>query len=166
MDPSLTAFGWAVLLDGVVLEAGCIQTKPSSKKLRIRKGDDKTRRISEVNLTLMSLIKSHNICYLLAELPHGSQSATAASALAIVTTIIQCLSDFYEIGIEWYSEQDSKKCVLGKKEAAKIEMINAISKHYPSVKWNEIKYKDEAIADAIAIHYTAKKMSPFIKGML
>jgi len=37
-------------------------------------------------------------------------------------------------------------------------MVTAIDKLY-RVEWKGVKYQDEAIADALAIHYTALKQS-------
>ena len=46
-DPSMTAWGWAVLSgSGKVYKTGCIKTSPEQKKRRIRKGDDTVRRAS------------------------------------------------------------------------------------------------------------------------
>jgi len=158
-DPSITAWGWAVVdTANTILAAGCIKTAPEYKKRRIRKGDDTVRRVSEINQTLLRVIKHYKVSYLLTELPHGSQNASAAVMIGIVTGIVQTLSDALEIGVEWFAEQDAKKCVLGKNSASKQEMITAIDKLY-RVKWKGVKYQDEAIADALAIHYTALKQS-------
>jgi Holliday junction resolvasome RuvABC endonuclease subunit len=165
LDPSITAFGWAVIRDNLILEAGCIKTTPTDKKLRIRKGDDRCRRITEINSVLIDVIKRHSICFIVSEQPHGSQSAVAAIMIGITLGLIQTLADCLEIGLEWYSEGDSKSCVLGKHKAEKEEMVKAIDKLY-KVAWTSIGYKDEAIADSVALYHTAKKLSPTIKMML
>jgi Holliday junction resolvasome RuvABC endonuclease subunit len=165
LDPSFTAFGWAVLRGNEVIDSGCIITKPMDKKLRIRVGDDRVRRVKEINNILKSIIQKHYVCFILSELPHGSQSAPAASALGMVTAQVQTISDMLDIGIEWYSENDSKKAVLGKSSATKSEMVDKIDKLY-EVDWQGVKYIDEAVADAIAVHYTAKQNSSIIKHMI
>jgi Holliday junction resolvasome RuvABC endonuclease subunit len=76
--------------------------------------------------------------------------------------MVQTISDTLEIPVEWYSEMDSKKFVLGKKAAVKSEMIEAIKKLY-DVPWKNIKYHDEAVADAIAVYHTAVGLSPTLK---
>lgn len=163
-DPSITAWGWVVIdiQDQVVLEAGCIKTIPNHKKLRIRKGDDTTRRISEINQALLHVFKKYDVKYILSELPHGSQSAVGAVMIGIVTGIVQTFADIKGIGIEWYSEADSKMCNLGKRAATKDEMITAIDKLY-AMPWTNIGYKDEAMADAMAVYHTALKSSNIIK---
>ena len=162
-DPSITAWGYAVLdVKNKVLTTGCIKTEPKHKMLRIRKGDDTVRRVSEINQHLLSVIRKYKVTYILSELPHGSQSATAAVMIGIVTGVMQTIADTLEIGVEWYSEGDSKKTVLGKRSAVKQEMISAVDDLY-EVPWEGIGYRDEAVADALAIHYTASKQSNVIQ---
>lgn len=164
-DPSFTAWGWAVLDEkGIPLEVGCIKTEPEYKKKRIRKGDDLTRRINEINLQLLDVIRRYDIKLILSELPHGSQNAQAAVMIGGVTAIIQTLSDVLDIAIEWYSEQDSKNAIFGKRAATKKAMVDAIGKLYKII-WTGIAYKDEAVADALAIHYVASQQSQILKMM-
>lgn len=164
-DPSFTAWGWAVVDgDGIVIDSGTIKTAPEHKKTRIRKSDDRTRRISEINQTLIELVHKHHIDFILSELPHGSQNAAAAVMIGAVIGILQMLSDVLELPIEWYSEADSKKALLNKKSATKEEMVRAISQHY-KVPWTGIGFRDEAVADALAVHYVASKQSAILKMM-
>lgn len=162
MDPSLTGFGFAVVCKKKVLFSGCIKTKPNHKKLRIRVGDDRTRRVSEINNILKDVIKKYKIAYLVSELPHGSQSASSAVSLGLMTAIVQSMSDYLGIGLEWYSEGDAKKAALGKQSSTKKEMIDKMSEKYKAA-WPSAKYKKEAIADALAIHYVANRNSHVLK---
>lgn len=162
-DPSLTAWGYAVLnTQGVVHATGCIKTEPQAKKRRIREGDDLVRRISEINKELLYVMAIHRVNYILGELPHGSQSAVAAKMIGVVTAIIQSFADLHNLGIEWYSEADVKKCLSGRRNLSKQETINLIRNHY-DVQWTGIKYKDEAVADALAIFHAAKQQSNIFK---
>jgi Holliday junction resolvasome RuvABC endonuclease subunit len=162
-DPSFTAWGWAILNSNKdVIDHGVIKTQLADKKLRIRKGDDRVRRIVELNTELLRVIKKYKVNYMAAELPHGSQNAQAAIMMGACAGIIQTLSDTLKIGLEWYNEADAKKCALGKTSAAKIEMITKMMGEY-SMRWYKVKYKDEALADALAIHYVACKQSSTLK---
>lgn len=162
-DPSMTAWGWAVMdLSGNVIKTGCIRTSPETKARRIRAGDDKVRRVNEINVQLLQIIRNNDVCMILSELPHGSQSASAAVMIGIVTGIVQTVSDVLNIPVEWYSEADAKNRLLGKRSAAKQDIIQAISKLY-RVPWKNIKYHDEAVADAIAIYNVAKDQSCIFK---
>jgi Holliday junction resolvasome RuvABC endonuclease subunit len=162
-DPSLTAWGYAIIdLECQVREAGCIKTAPENKKRKIRKGDDSVRRVSEINNMLQSLIEQYHINYILTELPHGSQNASAARMIGYVVGMLQTWSDSLNIGIEWYSENDVKKYLFGRGSVTKTEMIEKI-KTKLNVNWYNIKYKDEAIADALGIYLTALDKSSALK---
>jgi len=164
-DPSFTAWGWAVLnTKGEILDRGCIKTAPEHKKTRIRVSDDRSRRAGEITRFLLDVIKEWNVGLLLSESPHGSQNAQAAIMIGIVTGITTAIAECLNIPIEYYSEQDSKKAVLGKRAATKGDMIDAISGLY-EVDWFKIKYADEAVADALAVHYVASQQSQMIKMM-
>lgn len=162
-DPSFTAWGWAVVnMKGMVEAVGCIKTEPESKKRRIRKGDDTVRRISEINHVLMEIIGRHNVQCIISELPHGSQNAQAAVMIGAVAAIVQTIADVKGLPVDWYSEQDAKKHLLGKKSATKKEVIDSISKIY-KVPWKGVKYHDEAVADAMAVYNVAKTQNQIIK---
>ena len=165
-DPSICAWGWAVLYaDGTVLETGCIKTESSNKKLNIRKGDDRIRRVNEINQELLRIIDKYKIRWMVSEQPHGSQSAVAAVMIGICLGMLQTISDCKSIGLEWYSEGDCKKTLLGKRSAVKGETIAAVHNIF-DVKWTGIKYIDEAVADAISVFYCAKKTSSVLKNGL
>lgn len=164
-DPSFTAWGYAVINNqGRILTTGCIKTATEGKKRRIRKSDETAGRISEINQRLLGLIKKYDIQYILSEAPHGSQNANAAVMVGAVAAMIQTISDCLDIGVEYYSEQDSKKCLLSKKAATKQETIDAITELY-NVPWKKVKYFDEAVADAIAVFHVARKQSSTLKLM-
>lgn len=165
-DPSICAWGYAVIsMDEEILEANCIKTESGGKKMRIRKGDDSIRRINEITSELIRVIKEHNVVFIISELPHGSQSASAAVMIGMVTGIMQTIADCFDIGIEWYSEGDSKHSLLGKRSATKGETIKAVKKLY-DVPWFNVGYRDEAIADAMSIYYLARKSSGTLKALL
>jgi len=164
-DPSYTAWGWAVISkEDDILKTGCIKTVGEGKKRRIRKGDEDVQRTGEILQILLRVIEDYDIRYILTELPHGSQNAMDAKFMGAQMAILESISVIKEIGIEWYSEGDAKKCALGKISATKKEMINAMGKIYDAP-WTGVKYKDEALADALAIHHCASKESSTLKLM-
>ena len=162
-DPSLTGWGYAIIEPpNNIIEVGCIKTGAENKKRRIRKGDDTIRRVSEINHELLKVIRHHKINYILSELPHGSQNASAATMVGIVSGIAQTIADTLNLPIDWYSEGDAKKHLLNKRSATKQETIDAIKSLY-HVPWFGIKYKDEAVADALAIYHVALSESSLLK---
>lgn len=163
-DPSFTAWGYAVIdsKNNYILRSDCIKTAPEQKKRRIRASDDRTRRTKEIVQALIWIIKNYNVEFILSEAPHGSQNAQAAIMIGMVAGITTAIAECLDIPIEFYSEQDSKKAVLGKKAATKGDMIEAIDKLY-EVDWTGTKYIDEAVADALAVYHTATKQSELLK---
>lgn len=163
-DPSMTAWGYSILTyDNQILLVDCIKTEKLAGKLRIRVGDDDCRRINDIGSILRDVIHQYNVTFIIGELPGGgSKSSAAAKSLGQAKSILQSAATFLNIPIEWFSENDSKKAVLRKQSATKQEMIDAIDKLY-DVPWTGTKYKDEAIADSLAIHYVASQQSSILK---
>jgi Holliday junction resolvasome RuvABC endonuclease subunit len=83
--------------------------------------------------------------------------------IGIVMGIMETFSVALNIGVEWYSEGDSKNSVLGKGAASKDEMIYAIKKLYPDLKLKNVKYYDEAICDAMGVYHVAMQQSNALK---
>jgi Holliday junction resolvasome RuvABC endonuclease subunit len=166
-DPSITAWGWVILrADGKIIEAGAIKTTPSNKKLQTRKGDDRVRRVTELNVELIRLIKKYNVCLLISELPHGSQSAVAAVMIGMVSGVMQTIGDCLNIPVEWYSEGDAKKAISGKRSVEKDEMVEIVKGIYTHVPWKETKWQDQAIADSLAVYHVAKQQSQMLKLLM
>ena len=163
LDPSLTAFGWAVIRpNGTVADAGVIQTKPADKKLKIRKGDDFVKRVNTLCVQLHGIIKWHNCKLIVSEQPHGSQSAVAAKALGAVLGLVQTTAHFSGCGLEWYMEGECKLNLLDRRSANKGDVIKKIEKKYPETPWKKTKVANEAIADSITVWHLAKRESPTI----
>ncbi len=161
-DPSYTAWGWAVLHGHLVQAAGVIVTQPEAKKRRIREGDDFVRRTNTIISELKQIIDKYHVTYIVSELPHGSQNAKAAKMMGAVPGILESFNVIENTPVEWYSEADAKKALLGCISASKKEIINSIDSLY-EVSWTSTKYIDEAVADALAIYYCAECNSPTIK---
>lgn len=163
-DPSFTAWGYVIInYSGKVKKAVVIKTNSEAKKRRIRKGDDRIRRVNEINTILLDDIREWNVHVILTEQPHGSQSASAAIMIGIVIGVIQTISDCLKIPVEWYSEGDSKHALLGKRSATKEETIKKIKQYYGDVPWTGIGFRDEAIADSMSVYHLARKTSDLIK---
>ena len=164
-DPSLCGWGWAVLdWRGEVVASGAERTNPKATKMRVRKGDDLVRRCSEITTALLQVIDEWKVEYLVSELPSGSQSASAAVMIGIVTGVVQTLSASLYLPIEWYSQQDAKKAAMLPRRAGKKAMLEAMRMEYKNWEHN-VGWMDEAIADALAVHNVARKQSPVLMYM-
>jgi len=148
----------------MVQASGVIVTKPEAKKRRIRVGDDDVRRVGELLSQLLKIIEKYNVTFIVTELPHGSQNSRGAIMIGIVLGVMQSFNFILNIPVEWYSENDAKKALLGRISATKAQVIDAIDSLY-EVAWTNTKYVDEAVADALAIYYCAEQFSATIKFM-
>ena len=162
-DPSMTAWGWVVLsLEGEVLDQGCFKTEPAGKKARVRAGDDRIRRINEINSVFSSLLKKYDIQYMCAELPHGSQNARGAVMIGLVVGLLQTLATFCNIPIEWFSEDDAKKSIAGSRKVSKDDMVKLIEDNF-DINLDDAKWKVQGIADAMAVYHVALRQSNILK---
>lgn len=163
-DPSLTAWGWAIINDsGRVVETGAIRTEYRAKKMSIREGDDRVRRINELTSKLLRILEKYDVALILSELPHGSQSSSAAFMIGVVTGVAQTIGNCMNISVEWFGESDAKRAVGGKRNLSKEGMIDKIREIYPEVQWTGVKKENEAIADAVAIYHLATRQSEMLK---
>lgn len=122
-------------------------------------------RIEFIGNKLKEVIEEYEVKFIVSELPHGSQSALAATALGLVSGLVSGASIFSDIGLEWYNEGECKKSLLGKISATKGDIIIAIDNLY-NVPWKGVMYHDEAVADAMAVYHTAMKKSPYLKTFI
>jgi Holliday junction resolvasome RuvABC endonuclease subunit len=162
-DPSMTAWGWAVLdFKGNILKTGCIKTAPDSKKKNLRKGDDRVRRAAEIINQLHEIVDEFNVKLIISEQPHGSQNASAAVMIGMVIGMLQAFAIGRNVGIEWYSEGDVKRELFHRQAVAKKEMIDYISQKL-SFQFSGTKYIDEAVADSLGVYLTAVKQSSTVQ---
>lgn len=163
-DPSMTAWGWAIIDEyGHVVDSGAIKTIPTDKKLRVRKGDDNTRRITDITGVLLQIISVYRPAVIISELPHGSQSAVAALMLGFATAILQTMANTLNIPLEWYSEGDAKLAVCGKRSIEKNAMVALMHEKNPTMTVRKIKWVDQAVADSLAVYYAALNQSSLLK---
>lgn len=164
-DPSITAWGWAVVdpTDNSIIDCGCIKTVPQSKVLRTRKGDDRVRRVQEITFGLIQVVEKYHPALILSELPHGSQSAVAAVMIGIATGVMQTLGDCFKIPVEWFSEGDAKMAVVGARSVAKDTMVGFICELFQCDPWKKTKADNQAIADSLAVYYVGRQQSTSLK---
>lgn len=101
LDPSMTAFGWAVIAltpDGpVLIAAGVIETKPTPgpkrKKLGLSVAEDDARRARFLRRELAAIIHAHSPALVAVEAGFGSQTAKAAKLLGAAQAVAACVID-------------------------------------------------------------------------
>lgn len=155
IDPSLTATGWVRCEfehgELIVHAKGCIRTKPSAKKLRLRKGDDDHRRIGVIWRELRAAAKG---CSAIAsEQPAGfAKGARAARAVAMSLAVVSCLGQADGREVLWFQPAEAKRAATGKATASKAEVRDAAVAHTPTLLAGlTAEPEREAVADALSV---------------
>lgn len=169
LDPALANFG---MVKGVIDLGSCALTvesvllvetaKDGSKQ--VRKGSDDLRRCREIVEAMRSFCDGATLGF--AEVPSGgAKSANALKALSMATALLgACPVPLIEV-----QPSEVKMATVGKKTAAKEDMIEfAIEKH-PEAEWLTYKRhgkllyadKNEHIADAVCSIYAGMKTQQF-----
>jgi Holliday junction resolvasome RuvABC endonuclease subunit len=161
IDPSIRETGYVVFQrestdhEFEPVEGSCLKTQKSDKY--DKKGQDRLRRIGQINHGLQLVIKRRNIEYIVSELPTGSQSASAATTLGLVTGAVKTICDLNDISHSFYNDKMCKSVVFNKK-MDKDEVVEAMQEEYPDAYiWQDVKYRDQSMADSIVVFKTALK---------
>ena len=152
MDPSLTAFGWAIVNGDEYIEGGCIKTKPSKKDADHL---DIIFRGSYIAMTLKKLIEEHKPDEAEFEIPVGSKSSKALRALAMVEGIVISALTQHKIPFKAIMARNVKLALTGKRNAEKEEILEVVKQHFP-IDLTLTKVELFAISDALAVHLALK----------
>lgn len=163
LDPSKTCTGYVVYDpdENKIVDSGTYAIEPEKHK---RKTDQYVEEAGLYTNFLLDLFLKWGFNYIITEYPHGSQSATASRALSMVNSIISAFSHLilFKAPIT-YLESDAKIGYFDRSQVSKEETREAMHKEYPDYKPAKrgskvVKYKDEAISDALLIlHNHLKK---------
>jgi Holliday junction resolvasome RuvABC endonuclease subunit len=163
IDPALANFGLArffydtsagkLSLVGLKL----IETEPGGQK-GVRKNSDDLRRATEHYEAIKVWMDVTDV--LMAEIPHGAQSARASLSNGVCYGLLAAASTYRPL-IQ-VTAAEVKKTVTGRVTATKDEMIEWATKAYPEAEWKrrklkgvmELTDKNEHLADACAIAHT------------
>jgi len=139
---------------GIVLQCldlKLVTTEQETAK-SVRKSSSDLRRASEIVTAIRSFVGCAAVAC--AEVPSGSQSATAARALGIAVGVLaSCPIPVIEV-----SQQEVKMASIGVKTASKEQIINWAVQRWPGAPWRTRKSKgqlvylkdNEHLADACA----------------
>ena len=158
LDPAFRNFGIAVakldLLSGEfeIEELKLIRTEADKVKT-VRKSSDDMRRASEILDGVLVTLGRYDCPFVMAEVPVGSQSASAMKAVGISYGILAAVDREYPVTQVTASE--AKFAATGVKTATKEEMIEWAVKNYPKANWlkrgNTYTKNNEHLADAVAV---------------
>lgn len=168
LDPAFAAFGVVIAdLDLTTLELDVVAMhlikteKQASKGYRV--SSDNLRRAREINTALEQYYPEAELIF--SEIPQGSQSAKACTALGIAVGIVAS----GPLPIIEVTAFEVKKNAVGKKTASKGEMIEWATSLYPLASWKvksrkgKITYTadNEHLADAIGVIAAGVKTTQF-----
>ncbi len=148
LDVAFANLGWAILVQGEPVVWGTIATEKTRKR-GVLASDDYARRCAETASQLNEIIYAHDPKGIVGEFPSGSQNATAAKLLGGAGGIVVAVATCNNLPCEWITEGDSKKAALGKRSAAKEEVMEWVKAKYPDLHWPKTKKAFEHVADAI-----------------
>jgi hypothetical protein len=163
LDPSKTCTGY-VIYD---LETEKIVTygtfKIEAKDEHKRKTDQYADETQVYADFFLNLFMDYGFDLIVTEYPHGSQSAKASWALSMVNATILTFSHLIlSTPAITYLESDAKRSYFDKNSVSKDEVRQAMAKEFPTYEpalyhGKVVKYKDEAVSDALLILNTHLK---------
>lgn len=168
LDPAFAAFGVVVAelnldtLEIDILAMELLKTEKMAGK-GYRVSSDNLRRAQSLNTGLLQHYPEASLVF--SEIPQGSQSAKACTALGIAVGIVACCP----LQIIEATAMEVKKASTGKKNASKQEMIEWATTLYPSAPWKtkirkgELSFTNdnEHLADAIGVIHAGIETSQF-----
>ncbi len=133
------------------VELKLVTTKANSDK-QVRKSSSEMERARHLGRELVSFSVGASVAF--AEVPSGSQSASAARALGIAVGVLsQCPLPMVEV-----SPMEVKQLFANNRSVSKAEIINWAVNRWPDADWNTVRRKqkteitqnNEHLADACA----------------
>lgn len=151
LDPSLRAFGWAVIEDDDFIDGGCIVTK-SDKGKSITQSDLDSLTIITNELQLVINKFKCDVVYF--EIPIGSKSNRASQALNSVKGVVIATCILSKIKFFPVSAKKVKNQLTNDNNASKEDILKKVSQNFKSFdkKTKDLpKFKLYAVSDAAAI---------------
>lgn len=171
LDPSLNAFGWAIIdeQNHKIINCGCI-AYPASKKTKISamkdkvigKYDQDTEIVGSIFRKIDDLIKTHKVGAIYTEVPIGSQSSRAAEALSMVKGLVICVANNNRCSLCPISPSKIKQFLSLDKNADKeviykivLEKMPSFALFYPNLMNKTTRH---AISDALSVYLSTLKV--------
>jgi Holliday junction resolvasome RuvABC endonuclease subunit len=151
LDPSLRAFGWAVIENNDFIDGGCIETKPvKGKKIT----DADTDALSFIATSLKDILTKYKCQKIVFENAVGSKSGRANQSLAYVKGLVVAICVFHGVEFETIKAKSVKKKLTLNNNATKSDVLIEVQKNFKSFdkKVGHLpKFKLYAVSDAAAV---------------
>lgn len=158
LDPSLTAYGWAVVAlekRPRVVAAGCVRTKPDTKSRHTYQADLDGARVDELATGLLEVLDAHEVALVASEAPAGSQHAQAAKALGLAYGLTRAILVARGRHVLTVQAHEVKKAIGGSKSASKGEVAAGVEQLTGWTSTAKAAPAREGEADAVAVALTA-----------
>lgn len=138
-------------------------TTSSDKDTRkvVRKSSEELRRAREIHAGIQGWINETGATLAFAEIPSGTQSASAARGLGIAVGVMACI----QLPVLEVTPMEVKKAVATGKAPSKAEIIAWATTRWPNANWlrhnGRITQNNEHLADAAAVVVAGVKTQPF-----
>jgi Holliday junction resolvasome RuvABC endonuclease subunit len=178
LDGSLANFGMVVATvdwneKTVVSVDELILSKTEKDKAKTTKrSDDDFKRFGQHWFTINSLINSHQVSYVIGEIPSGAQDARASFAFGGVTAILAGIDQGLDVPVITVTPREAKEAT-GNKHADKEDVIKWAYELFPDTNWivsprvnalnlqtksgKYLTLANEHLADGVAIIYAGLK---------
>jgi Holliday junction resolvasome RuvABC endonuclease subunit len=166
LDPSLTAYGWAIVDRDVkppnVIAAGCIRTEKDGRKQHMYQADQDAQRIvllaHGIGSALQQAMKLPQALTqpvrVVCEAPAGAQHATAAKALGQSLGVTLGVLVTRGVGVRFVQAHEVKRSLGGAKDASKDAVAAGVLARAQWASTASTKPAREAEADAAAVALT------------
>lgn len=165
LDPSLTAYGWAVVDRGAgkVLASSCVRTEKDARKSHMYAADQDAQRIVELAHGLDVALREADLALrsensgalrIVCEAPAGAQHATSAKALGQSLGVTLGVLVARGHGVRFVQAHEVKKRIGGSMAASKADVAAGVSR---ALRWQsgaKTKVEREAEHDAAAVALT------------
>lgn len=158
LDPSLRAFGWAIIEKKSIIACGCIITENDKSKLET---DSDTSNLEYIASELKTVIKTYKPKEIVFENPIGSRSSRGNQALSFVKGLVVSAAIFSGIKLVSISAKATKKKITGDQHATKDLIKSDVIKNFPEFEiltkgWSKVRTYAASDAVAVFIGYKTK----------
>lgn len=166
IDGGLAHMGLATLgYDGpdytlTVKDGQVVETKPSAKKLGVRKGDDNMRRAREVAGALLAMVERWCPSVIVYEAQSfGMRGSVAARQAGTAFGIIAGIAEARFIPLVCVQPAEVKKAVCpDMKGVSKLDVVDAVGVLFPGqIPWPKDEKLWEHLGDAIGVVWAARR---------
>lgn len=162
LDIGFRNTGWVLFGKGSPRHWGCVRTAKTDRKI-IRVSDDNAYCAQFIARALKGIVDDYGCDGVIGELPtSGSKGARPANQMGIALGVVASLVGVMSLPVEWVTPTDVKKAAVGKRNASKEEVMDAVRRKFPKCGFPKTKAEFEHIADACGA-YLASEGSTLVK---